>query len=353
MRKSSKPITIKTIRLLEPSVVPAKPRLNGKTHSITPIASEYSAQHQAILNQGDCIEFMRGMPDDSVQLIVTSPPYNLGKQYEKRSGLEDYLAWQREVIDECVRVLSPRGSICWQVGNYVNDCEIVPLDIALYPFFAKHGMKLRNRIVWHFEHGLHCSRRLSGRYETILWFTKTDKYTFNLDPIRVAQKYPGKKHFKGPKAGQYSGNPLGKNPGDVWIFPNVKNNHVEKTIHPCQFPIELVERLLLSLTEKGDMVFDPFAGVGTSIAAAVRNKRRGCGVEKMTEYVKIARTRILQAMDGSLPVREMNTPVYDPRKAGNSLTKSPWLPAQAEREQFDEGVQYRLLEKRRAYAGKQ
>ncbi len=325
---------------------------NGKHPSKPLIASEYSDGHQAVFHQGDCVEFMRGMPDEAAQLVVTSPPYNLGKKYEKRGDFEAYLTWQGEVIDECVRVLSPRGSICWQVGNYVSGGAIVPLDIALYPAFAKHGLKLRNRIVWHFEHGLHCSRRLSGRYETILWFTKTDDYTFGLDPIRVPQKYPGKKYFKGPKVGQFSGNPLGKNPGDVWIFPNVKNNHVEKTCHPCQFPIELVERLLLSLTEPGDMVFDPFAGVGTSVAAAVRNERRGCGVEKLPEYVKIARERILQAMEGSLPVREMNTPVYDPQKAGNSLTKNPWRPEPNKRKQPDQGVQYRLFQKRSAYAGK-
>ena len=292
------------------------------------------------------------MPDEAAQLIVTSPPYNLGKKYEKRGDFEKYLVWQTAIIDECVRVLSPRGSICWQVGNYVHDGAIVPLDIALYPAFAKHGLRLRNRIVWHFEHGLHCSRRLSGRYETILWFTKTDDYVFELDPIRVPQKYPGKKYFKGPKAGQFSGNPLGKNPGDVWIFPNVKNNHVEKTEHPCQFPVELVERLLLSLTQPGDLVFDPFSGVGTSVAAAVRNGRRGCGVEKEADYVKIARQRIVQAMNGSLPVRPMNTPVYDPQKAGNSLTKNPWQPVLTAPGHVNSDGQYRLLQERKEYVVK-
>ena len=106
------------------------------------------------------------------------------------------------MIAECVRLLHPKGSLCWQVGNHVDNGEIVPLDTVLYPVFKAHGLKLRNRIVWHFEHGLHCSKRLSGRYETILWFTKGDDYIFNLDAIRVPSKYPGKKYFKGPKAGQ-------------------------------------------------------------------------------------------------------------------------------------------------------
>jgi adenine-specific DNA-methyltransferase len=151
-----------------------------------------------------------------MQLIVTSPPYNLGKAYEAKSSLDAYVQAQAQVISECVRLLSPRGSLCWQIGNHVQKGEIFPLDIVLYAVFREHGLKLRNRIIWHFEHGLHCSKRLSGRYETILWFTKGDDYVFNLDSIRVPSKYPGKKYFKGPKAGQLSCNPLGKNPGDVW-----------------------------------------------------------------------------------------------------------------------------------------
>ena len=109
------------------------------------------------------------------------------------------------------------------------------------------------------------------RYEVVLWFTKSNKYTFDLDPIRVPQKYPQKKHFKGPKKGELSGNPLGKNPSDIWDIPNVKANHIEKTIHPCQFPVELIERLVLSMTKENDWVFDPFMGVGsTAIASSNR-----------------------------------------------------------------------------------
>src|ERR1700728_5053621 len=211
------------------------------------------------------LDFMRRLESASVKLIVTSPPYNIGKSYERKESLENYIKAQTQVISECVRLLHPRGSICWQVGNHVQNGEVFPLDILLYPIFAKHGLKLRNRIIWHFEHGLHCSKRLSGRHESILWFTKENDYTFNLDSIRVPSKYPGKKYFKGPKIGQLSGNPLGKNPGDVWVFPNVKNNHVEKTIHPCQFPVELVERLVLSLTDQGDRVLDPYMGVGSAV----------------------------------------------------------------------------------------
>jgi len=303
------------------------------------VASRFSLQEQAVLFRGDCLKFLSDIPDNSIQLVVTSPPYNLGKSYERKGGLDKYLAWQDEVIAECIRVLRPEGSICWQVGNFVHSGAIVPLDIALYHSFARHGLKLRNRIIWHFEHGLHCSRRLSGRYETILWFTKSDQYLFNLDPIRVPQKYPGKKYFKGPKAGQYSCNPLGKNPGDVWVIPNVKNNHVEKTTHPCQFPVELIERLVLSMTSEKDWLLDPFAGVGTSLAAALKHGRRVAGSETHSEYCQIAEERIRQAATGFLKSRPMNQPVYDPAKAGRSLTTPPAKPLTGEQLRLlDSGV---------------
>jgi adenine-specific DNA-methyltransferase len=291
------------------------------------IYSSFRHDARAVVYEGSCLDLLAELPAESMQLIVTSPPYNIGKSYEKRSPLESYLEFQKATITACVKALKPQGSICWQVGNFVDKRgigSIVPLDIAIFSIFAELGLKLRNRIIWHFEHGLHCSNRFSGRYETILWFTKTDDYVFNLDPIRVPQKYPGKKYFKGPKAGQYSCNPLGKNPGDLWVIPNVKNNHVEKTKHPCQFPVELVERLVLSMTQSGDWVFDPFAGAGTTMATAVKHGRRGIGAEMVDSYAAIARERIYAAFNGNLKSRPMNTPVYDPKKAGRAINTIPW-----------------------------
>lgn len=268
---------------------------------------------ESIIYCGDNRDFIPTLSGGMMKLIVTSPPYNIGKPYERRNPLDVYIAEQKAVIGECVRVLHPQGSICWQVGNHITrDGEVVPLDSVLYPVFKEYGLKLRNRIVWHFEHGLHCSRRLSGRYETIVWFTKGDLYTFHLDSIRVPAKYPGKRHFKGPNAGKLSGNPLGKNPGDVWIIPNVKANHVEKTIHPCQFPVELVERLVLALTDTGDCVFDPYMGVGSSLLAAMKHGRTAYGCEIEPHYVAIARHRIGQLRAGVLRTRPMDRPVYDP-----------------------------------------
>ncbi len=288
------------------------------------IANTFGLSEQIVVYPDDCLKMLADCPDEAFQLVVTSPPYNIGKEYEKKLKLEAYLEQQAAVIKECVRTLSPRGNICWQVGNYVDNGSIIPLDTALYPIFSDLGLKMRNRIIWHFGHGLHCTNRFSGRYETIVWFSKSDDYIFNLDPVRVPQKYPGKKHFKGPNAGQYSGNPLGKNPTDVWDIPNVKSNHVEKTEHPCQFPVELIERLVLSMTDKDGWVFDPFLGAGTSIIAAIRHGRKGAGAEIVPKYVDLAHDRIRQELSGTLRTRPMNTPVYDPAKAANKLTKSPW-----------------------------
>ncbi len=289
----------------------------------TNISDQFSHDESVVLFYGSCIDLLRELPERSMQLIVTSPPYNIGKEYEKKLKIESYIKQQEEVITECARVLSATGSICWQVGNYVDNGAIIPLDTILYPTFERLGLIMRNRIIWHFEHGLHCSNRFSGRYETIVWFTrKTKDYVFNLDPVRVPQKYPAKKYYKGPKAGQYSCNPLGKNPGDVWDIPNVKSNHVEKTDHPCQFPVELIERLVLSMTNEGDWVLDPFLGTGTSIIAAIRHNRKGVGAETEENYVKIARDRIQKAINGTLRTRPMGREKYDPNLNGRKTARS-------------------------------
>ena len=234
------------------------------------------------------------------------------------------------LLSELTRVLADNGSLCWQVGNYVENGEIYPLDIYFYPYFKQLGFHLRNRIIWHFGHGLHCSKRFSGRYETLLWFTKSNDYTFNLDAVRVPSKYPGKRYFKGEKKGQFSGNPKGKNPEDVWELtlqrlyddwdaliwdiPNVKANHPEKEDHPCQFPIELVERCVLALTNEGDIVYDPFAGVGSSLIAALKNGRIAYGTDWDQKYVDIGQSRITKLADDKLIMRPIYQSIYVPKK---------------------------------------
>jgi adenine-specific DNA-methyltransferase len=289
------------------------------------IAEAFDRKADAVLLSGDSAKTLRTVPNNAVKLIITSPPYNLGKVYEKATALEKYLDELRPILVELIRVLAHDGSLCWQVGNYVEEGEVFPLDMHYYPIFKSLGLKLRNRIVWHFDHGLHASKRLSGRYEVLLWFTKGDEYTFNLDSVRVPSKYPGKTNYKpGPEYGKPSGNPLGKNPSDMWKLieqewerglwniPNVKANHPEKTIHPCQFPIELVERCVLALTNEGDWVLDPFSGVGSALLAALRRQRKAIGCEQDREYLRLARERIESFYSGNLPYRPLGKPVHQP-----------------------------------------
>ncbi|MCE5331117.1 MAG: site-specific DNA-methyltransferase [Bacteroidales bacterium] len=293
------------------------------------------------IKNDDCLSALRKIEDEKFDLIITSPPYNVGKSYETKTSIEKYLETQDEIISELIRTLSKKGSICWQVGNYVDKGEIFPLDIYYYQIFKKYGLKLRNRIIWHFGHGLHASNRFSGRYETILWFTKSDDYIFNLDNVRVPSKYPGKLHFKGDKKGTPSGNPLGKNPSDIWEIiandwetamwdiPNVKSNHPEKTTHPCQFPIELVERCVLALTDESSWVLDPFAGVGTTVIASIKNNRNAIGIEKEDEYCDIAKERINELKEGNLKMRPINKAIHVP--SGNdkvSQVPKEWLELQ-------------------------
>lgn len=284
--------------------------VNSAAKNVVPLRRD--PQH--VIKCSDNIDFMRSLKKESMNLIVTSPPYNIGKEYERKTSLDVYIEQQASAIAEAVRLLHPKGSICWQVGNHVDNGEIFPLDVVLYNLFKQHGLKLRNRIIWTFGHGLHCQQRFSGRHETILWFTKSDDYIFNLDPVRVPSKYPNKKHFKGPKRGELSGNPLGKNPSDVWDIPNVKANHVEKTDHPCQFPVALVERLVLALTNPGQSVLDPYLGVGSSAIAALKHGRMAYGCDITPQYIDIAMDRIDSFYAGELRTRPMNKPVYDPNE---------------------------------------
>ena len=282
------------------------------------------------LIQGDCLDAIDEVKNGSCKLVITSPPYNIGKSYERGQNLslEQYLAWLKPIVGKLCKKVTKDGSICWQVGNHVADGEVFPLDLLTYELFKKKGFRLRNRIVWHFNFGLHSTRRLSGRYETLLWFTKSDNYTFNLDDIRVPQLYPGKRHSqaRGDKAGSPSGNPLGKNPTDYWTFnadtaffgepiwdlPNVKANHPEWTEHPCQFPSELVERCILAMTNPGDTVLDPFLGSGTTVIAAAMHQRKGIGIDLSSEYLRLSNQRLQSLYNGTLKLRQSGLPVRRP-----------------------------------------
>lgn len=292
------------------------------------IYKRYKEKNQVTLYNGDCLNLIRKISDETVDMIITSPPYCIGKEYEDpENDIQSFQDEHKRIFSQVYRVLKPGGSLCWQVGYHVNNTAIFPLDFFVYDLFTKESKSLnfplilRNRIVWTFGHGLNNSRRFSGRHEIILWFTKGTDYEFDLDSVRVPQKYPGKRSYKGPNKGKLSGNRLGKNPSDVWDIPNVKARHVEKTEHPCQFPVALPRRLIRALTPSNGLIVDPYSGVGTSGVAAVIEKRRFAGAEIFDNYYNIATKRIGEAQKGEARYRE-DVPVAEP-DLNSSVAKLP------------------------------
>lgn len=273
----------------------------------------------SILND-DCNVALENMKRESIDLIVTSPPYCMKKAYESPDDdIDTFRKCHEEIFAKIYRVLKPGGSICWQVGYHVSRACVIPLDFIVYEIFTRRSRKLkyplvlRNRIVWTFGHGLNSERRFSGRHETILWFTKGEVGTFNLDAVRIPQKYPGKRAYKGKNKGKLTGNPKGKNPSDVWDIPNVKANHVEKTDHPCQYPVAIPSRLIRALTDPEAVVLDPFMGSGSTGVAAILENRSFIGIEREPVYFKIAKKRLSDADEGvaqtrpDVPVKEVDT----------------------------------------------
>lgn len=308
MRRKSRPL------LKRQEVCRSRPKKRATTSSIQ-------------IKKQDALEFLAELKPASVDLVVSSPPYCMGKAYETSIDTADFIKTHERLAPLLVRALKDGGSLCWQIGHHVHNGVVTPLDALVYSIFEKHKeLLLRNRIVWTFAHGAHASRRFSGRHETILWFTKGDEYKFDLDAVRIPQKYPGKRHYKGLKRGEPSGNPLGKNPGDVWEIPNVKAGHVEKTEHPCQFPVALVQRLVKALSSKGGLVIDPYLGSGsTGVAAAIEGRMfMGCDIE--AKYVEIARDRLKELKAGNLKVRPLNQPIHVPSQ-NDSVARIPteWL----------------------------
>jgi len=282
------------------------------------IYKHYNKNSFMTLFNGDCMDLLKEIPNEAVDLIVTSPPYCMKKAYENpNDDIDTFKSLHNRIYNDIYRILKPGGSLCWQIGYHVTNSSIIPLDYLVYDIFTEknsivtHPLILRNRIIWTFGHGLNSTQRFSGRHETILWFTKGNEYMFDLDSVRVPQKYPGKRHYKGEHKGELSGNPLGKNPSDVWDIPNVKANHIEKTEHPCQFPVAIPQRLIRSLTKEQGIVLDPFMGSGTTALAALLEGRKFIGAEIQENYYNLTINRIEDAINGNVKIRE-DVPVMKP-----------------------------------------
>lgn len=280
---------------------------------MTCIQPKYSTTAKYVVHHGDWRQLVDQLPAESVDLTITSPPYCIGKDYELSRTVDDFRKEHETIIPRIAGITKLGGNICWQVGYHAKNGALTPLDYIVHEIFSSiPDLTLRNRIIWTFNSGLHCTRRLSGRHEVILWYSKGKDYHFDVDPIRLPQRYPGKKHHKGAKRGQYSSNPRGKNPGDVWDIPLVKASSVEKTKHPCQFPIGLAQGLIKALSPVDGLVLDPFLGSGSTGAAAAIEGRRFAGAEVHDDYYLLATDRIAAAIAGKLRYRPYGTPLYTP-----------------------------------------
>lgn len=243
----------------------------------------------------DVLDFLNGLPDDSVDLFLTSPPYNLEKKYGN-SGIDAmrfsyFYGWLNMCLSEMSRILKPGGTLCLNLGQTRDWTEqLYPMDVMLFEDLRRMGLSFQSRVVWTFKHGLTPKKRLSERYETILVVSKGPQQTFNANAARVPQKQPDKRAYKGPNRGRLSGHPMGAAPSNVWDdIVQVKANSAEKTDHPCQFPVALVKRAILLYTNAGALVCDPFSGSGSTHEGCVLTGRAFTGCDLFYEDTRRAR----------------------------------------------------------------
>jgi adenine-specific DNA-methyltransferase len=248
-----------------------------------------------MLYQGDCLEALRRISKSAVQLTVTSPPYNIGKEYESTLGVDQYIEWCAGWISQLHRISAPEGAFWLNLGycNVQDRARALPIPYLLWdhiPFY------LIQEVVWHYGAGVAARRAFSPRNEKFLWYVRdADSYYFDLDAVRDPNiKYPNQ--FKN---GRRKVNLLGKNPTDVWSFPKVtsgKNrSSKERTPHPAQFPLAVIERIIKACCPPDGLVLDPFIGSGTTAVAALRLGRPVIGIEIEPRYLEIAEQRIEEA----------------------------------------------------------
>ncbi|MFA5841115.1 MAG: site-specific DNA-methyltransferase [Candidatus Paceibacterota bacterium] len=289
----------------------------------TSITKKYIKGKKDYIINSDTNLALADFNDNSIDLMVTSPGYFVGKKYEIDKSFADYLEYHTKTVNLLYDKLASNGSVFWNVAQTPLDNEIIPLGAIYYKIFKDAGFYLKNWIIWHFEGGINTKNRLSGRYENILWFVKDkDNYKFNLDDIRIPAKWQND-----PRV-----NPKGKNPTDVWEFKSkdlkpeeikyfieqvkkdnersqsdlsdnflyidrVVNVSNEKTIHPCQFPEKLIERIIKASSNKGDMVVDIFLGSGTTAKVSRELKRNFIGIDLDLDYCKVSQKRIDDVKD--------------------------------------------------------
>lgn len=235
------------------------------------------------LRCGDALELFKDIDSSSIDVVIADPPYNLGKDYGNNhdlKGFDDYLDFSRKWLSEAKRVLKPEGTIYVFMGvrfiSYLYD--ILDRDL---------GMFFNSWIVWHYTQGLGKTKGFSPRHDDILMFAKSNKHTFNLDNVRVPQKYYRARN-----------NMRGANPGDVWKFSHVHYCNPNRQNHPTQKPEGLIERMILASTNEGGNVLDPFSGSGTTLRVSQQINRNAIGFELNPDYVEMTRLRLNEEFTG-------------------------------------------------------
>lgn len=246
----------------------------------------------ALVYAGDCLELMKKLPDSLIHLTVTSPPYNIGKEYENIISLDKYIEWSEEWISLIHRLTNQNGTFWLNLGylEVPNKGNAVPIPYLLWDKTPFHFIQ---EVVWNYGAGVACKKMFSPRNEKFLWYVKNPSdYIFNLDDIRDPNvKYPNQK-----KNGKLKCNPLGKNPTDVWQFPKVTSGKLrsskERTEHPAQFPSSIIDRIIKGHSNIHNLVLDPFLGSGTTAEVALKNDRFALGFEINPNYIDIVAARI-------------------------------------------------------------
>jgi adenine-specific DNA-methyltransferase len=266
-------------------------RVKEKLTSV--LGAPFFETDRCILFCGDALKLQKQLPHCLFDAIITSPPYNIGKEYEKIMPLQEYVRWSAEWMSDSSKLLTLDGTLLLNLGyiSVDNKGRAVPLAYLLWD---KIPLYLNQEIVWNYSAGVACKKYLSPRNEKILWCVKDkDNYVFNLDAIRDKNvKYPNSK-----KSGKLRVNTLGKNPSDVWEIAKVTTGYnrssEERTPHPCQFPTDLTDRLILGFTNENAVILDPFLGSGTIFESCIKHNRFCAGFEIKPEYCEITKQRIL------------------------------------------------------------
>lgn len=259
------------------------------------LGEPYFFNDRVILYNLDCQEGLKQLSKHNIKIntTITSPPYNIGKEYERILSLNDYVQWLSEISNLVYEITEDNGAYLLNLGYLSVEDKARALPIP-YLIWDKIKFYLNQEIIWNYGAGVACKNYLSPRNEKIMWYVKNkERYTFNLDAIRDPDvKYPNSK-----RKGKLRANTLGKNPSDVWQIAKVTSGanraSKERTEHPAQFPEDLVYRMVVGFTNENDWILDPFIGSGTTATVALKNKRKCIGFEINPDYCEIAKRRIL------------------------------------------------------------